>query len=110
MLVALNRALQKLAVVVPIAASALVLGCGEAKPVRVVSLKVDNAGVYELDAKRVEPPDLKHELRALRNSGSTIQLHIYSAIDTKYEAVGKAVVAAQEAGIAQVSFVTEPPK
>jgi biopolymer transport protein ExbD len=99
-----------LAVVAPFTASVLTLGCGEAKPVRVVSLKVDNAGAYELEARRVEVSELKQEFRALRNSGNTIQLHIYSAIDTKYEAVGKAVVAAQEAGIAQVSFVTEPAK
>lgn len=110
MFVLVRRALRILAVVVPIALSALAVGCGDAKPVRVVSLKVDNVGAYDLDGRRVELAGLKHELRSLGNSDSTIQLHIYAAIDTKYEAVGKAVVAAQEAGIAQVSFVTEQPK
>ena len=105
-----QRVFRILVAVLTVAVTALALGCGEAKPVRVVSLKVDNAGAYDLDGKKVELAELKHELRSLRNSGSTIQLHIYSTIDTKYEEVGKAVVAAQEAGIAQVSFVTEPPK
>ena len=105
-----HRVFRVVAAVVTVAITAFALGCGEANPVRVVSLKVDNAGAYDLDGTRVELAKLKYELRSLRNSGSTIQLHIYSAIDTKYEAVGKAVVAAQEAGIAQVSFVTEPPK
>jgi biopolymer transport protein ExbD len=90
--------------------AALVLGCAESKPVRVVPLKVDSAGAYELDGDPVAAAELTHALRDLRSSPNTIDLHIHTALDTKHEAVGKAVVAAQEAGIARVSFATTSPK
>jgi biopolymer transport protein ExbD len=101
---------QHLHLVLGLVVAASLLACGESKPVRVVPLKVDSAGEYSLDGRKVELSELKHALRELRTSPNIVQLHIYTAPDTKYEAVGRAIVAAQEAGIAQVSFVTTPPK
>jgi biopolymer transport protein ExbD len=37
------------------------------------------------------------------------EVHIRADQQTRYEFVGKAILAAQRAGIAKVSFITEPP-
>jgi biopolymer transport protein ExbD len=88
----------------------LTTACGDTGPTRMVALRVDSAGTFTLDGKIVEYTELKRELQTLSNSTTMIQLNIYSVVDTKYEAVGKAVLAAQEARIARISLVTEPPK
>ena len=100
-----------IAAAVGLALAMAATSCGESKqPLRTVELRVDQAGRYTLDGAGIEAGELLHALRMLRDSGSTIELRIVARSDTGFEALGKAVETAQEARIALIILVTEPPR
>jgi len=90
-------------------AAIIVAACGESVPVQVVTLQVTGAGGYVLQGKSVQREELKHELKAASPNPAAISLHIAADPAAEYRAVGEAMQAAQYAGIARVSFVTEAP-
>ena len=52
----------------------------------------------------------EHEvrLRIHRLNGRTGEVHIRADINTRFQAVGRVILAAQEAGVPKVGFLTEP--
>ncbi|PND36231.1 hypothetical protein C1O66_21210 [Paucibacter aquatile] len=90
--------------------SLLSASCGESKPVKSSALHVDSEGRYTLDGTKVEPSNLKDALSSLGKSGNTVELRIHTRANSNYQAVGRAVQAAQEARIDIVVFVEEPLK
>jgi len=83
--------------------------CGESKPPVTVRLAVAEDGMYSLDRRSVPEGELQHELRSLRSAGTPVLLEIDAHPFAKHEAVGKAVKAAQDAGIDKLAFVTSAP-
>ena len=67
------------------------------------------SGNYVLQGKSVSPGELKNELKAASSNAADISLHIAADPTAKHQAVVDAMQAAQYAGIARVSFVTEAP-
>ena len=57
-------------------------------------------------------PDLEVVVERLKNASVQVpqpEVHIRGDLDSRYESVGKVVVACQRAAIAKVGFITEPP-
>ena len=52
---------------------------------------------------------LKDRLRGIAKMDPQPEVHIRGDEKTRYESVGKVILAAQQVGILKVSFVTEPP-
>jgi biopolymer transport protein ExbD len=52
---------------------------------------------------------LKDRLRAIATMDPQPEVHIRGDEKTRYESVGRVILAAQQVGIVKVSFVTEPP-
>ncbi|MDR3479213.1 MAG: biopolymer transporter ExbD [Burkholderiaceae bacterium] len=55
------------------------------------------------------PDELVEKLKLVSVMVPQPEVHIRADQQTRYEFVGKAILAAQRAGIAKVSFITEPP-
>ncbi|WP_128003677.1 ExbD/TolR family protein [Piscinibacter defluvii] len=83
--------------------------CSQSAPPREAQLQVAEDGSYQLNMQPVEQPELKHQLQALRAAGAPVRLEIYAHPMAKHEAVGRAVKAAQDAGVDTLAFVTTPP-
>jgi biopolymer transport protein ExbD len=66
-------------------------------------------GTYMVNGTTVSLEALKEKLHTIRSAGSTPSLHINASREATYEAVGRAVKAANDVG-ASVAFVTSPPK
>ena len=75
-----------------------------------IIVSVDAAGTLYWFDTRLGGID---DLRQLLESASTLQpqpeVHIRGDVRADYESVGRVVYAAQQAGIARVGFITEPP-
>ncbi len=81
----------------------------ESRPENVV-ITVDAAGgLYWFDARLASPDALLDRLRQIARLQPQPEVHVRADAATRYEPVGRIVDACQRAGIARVSFITEPP-
>ena len=81
----------------------------EALPETVI-LSVDAAGAsYWFDAKLRDNTALQEKLAKIASLSPQPEVHIRADARTDYSAVAKVVLACQQAGIARVGFLTEPP-
>jgi biopolymer transport protein ExbD len=82
----------------------------ETKPENVV-IAVDREGDVYWGIQRV--PDIETLVNRLKTEVSKKEpqpeVHIRGDEETRYESVGRVIVAAQRAGILKVGFITEPP-
>ena len=81
----------------------------EALPETVI-LSVDAAGAsYWFDAKLGDADALRERLAKVAAQTPQPEVHIRADARTDYAAVAKVVLACQQAGIARIGFLTEPP-
>ena len=81
----------------------------QTKPENIL-LAVTKDGDYYWNTRRM--PDIETIVAALKKESvkePQPEVHIRGDQDTRYESVGRLVVACQRAGIAKVGFITEPP-
>jgi biopolymer transport protein ExbD len=81
----------------------------QTKPENIL-LAVTKDGDYYWNTKRM--PDIDTLVEALKKESvkePQPEVHIRGDEETRYESVGRLVVACQRAGIAKVGFITEPP-
>ncbi len=81
----------------------------ESKPENIV-VSVDAAGqIFWYDAKVPGTQALVERLKKVAVMRPQPEVHIRGDLNGRYDSVGKVVYACQRAGIAKVSFITEPP-
>ena len=81
----------------------------ESKPENIV-VSVDNkGGIYWYDAKVTTTEQLVDRLKKIAVKDPQPEVHIRGDLAAQYDSVGKIIYACQRAGIAKVSFITEPP-
>jgi biopolymer transport protein ExbD len=81
----------------------------EARPETVI-ISVDDSGAnYWYDAKLGDATLLQERLVKIASQSPQPEVHIRADAHTDYEAVAKVVLACQQAGIARIGFLTEPP-
>ena len=80
----------------------------ESKPENIV-LSVDAAGTLYWFDTRLSAEQLQQRLRKVATLEPQPEVHIRGDLAARYEPVGRIVAACQRAGIAKVSFITEPP-
>ncbi len=75
-----------------------------------IEISVDREGVVYWNAQRLaDAATLAARLAQLGESQPQPEVHVRGDETTRYEAVGRVVLACQQAGIQKVSFVTQPP-
>jgi biopolymer transport protein ExbD len=75
-----------------------------------INIAVDKDGnVFWNQTPVADNATLVEKLKAVAVQTPQPEVHIRGDQKSRYEAVGKVVLAAQRAGIAKVGFVTEPP-
>ena len=75
-----------------------------------IIISVDPQGnVYWYDVRVNEPRALIDKLKSVSSKRPQPEVHIRGDMSATYEGVGKVLYACQVAGIAKVSFITEPP-
>jgi biopolymer transport protein ExbD len=76
-----------------------------------VIVTVDAQGAtYWFDTRLPDQPALTELLTKIAAMNPQPELHIRGDVRADYEAVGRVVLAAQQAGIARIGFLTEPPE
>jgi biopolymer transport protein ExbD len=72
---------------------------------------VDAQGsIYWYDARVPTPQVLADQLTRIAAQKPQPELHIRADARADYESIGRVVYAAQQAGIARIGFLTEPPQ
>ena len=66
-------------------------------------------GVHWFETRLPDTQALTELLRKIATMQPQPELHIRGDVRAEYEAVGRVVYAAQQAGIARIGFLTEPP-
>ena len=66
-------------------------------------------GTWWFDTRLPDAQSLKELLTKIAAMQPQPEIHIRGDVRADYEAVGRVVLAAQQAGIARVGFLTEPP-
>ena len=75
-----------------------------------VEISVDREGAVYWNAQRLaDPTALAARLEQLGSRQPQPEVHVRGDEATRYEAVGRVMLACQRAGILKVSFVTQPP-
>ncbi len=81
----------------------------ESRPENIV-ISVDAAGaMYWFDARLASAEQLRERLLQVSRRQPQPEVHVRADAGARYEPVGRIVDACQRAGIARVSFITEPP-
>jgi biopolymer transport protein ExbD len=81
----------------------------ESKPENIV-VSVDRQGaIYWFDTRVNGNEALVERLKKVAVRNPQPEVHVRGDQDADYESVGRIVLACQRAGIARVSFITEPP-
>jgi biopolymer transport protein ExbD len=75
-----------------------------------VIVTVDAQGaIYWFETRLPDPESLTELLKKIAAMQPQPELHIRGDVRADYDAVGQVVFAAQQAGIARIGFLTEPP-
>ena len=81
----------------------------ETKPENVI-ISVDQTGnIYWYDAKMPNAEALVARLKEVSKKTPQPEVQIRGDLTSRYEGVGKILLACQRAGITKVAFITEPP-
>jgi biopolymer transport protein ExbD len=80
----------------------------EAAPA-VIKLSIDAAGTIYWDSAVVVDAELATRMAAAAKSTTLPEVHVRADKATRYERVSFVLATAQQAGLAKVGFVTEPP-
>jgi biopolymer transport protein ExbD len=81
----------------------------ETKPENVI-ISVDQTGnIYWYDAKMPNADALVARLKEVSKKTPQPEVQIRGDLSSRYEGVGKILLACQRAGITKVAFITEPP-
>ena len=81
----------------------------ETKPENVI-ISVDQTGnIYWYDAKMPNAEALVARLKEVSKKTPQPEVQIRGDLSSRYEGVGKILLACQRAGITKVAFITEPP-
>ena len=72
-------------------------------------LTVQADGSYVLGEEKIADEQLTLRLQAEAAKTPQPDLHLRGDRDVRYERVAQAMAAAQQAGIARIGFITEPP-
>ncbi|HQY07469.1 MAG: biopolymer transporter ExbD [Burkholderiales bacterium] len=81
----------------------------ESRPENIV-ISVDAAGaMYWFDSRVASAEQLRERLLQVSRQQPQPEVHVRADAGARYEPVGRLVDACQRAGIARVSFITEPP-
>jgi biopolymer transport protein ExbD len=81
----------------------------ESKPENIVVSVDAKGGIYWYDARVSGAEALVERLKKVAVMTPQPEVHIRADSDANYDSVGKIIYACQRAGIAKVSFITEPP-
>jgi biopolymer transport protein ExbD len=81
----------------------------ESKPENVVVSVDSKGGIYWYDARVTTTEQLVERLKKVAVKDPQPEVHIRGDLTAQYDSVGKIIYACQRAGIAKVSFITEPP-
>jgi biopolymer transport protein ExbD len=87
------------------ASACLATACSLNKGAPHAVLKIDAAGVYQLQARPVPTDQLRQALTAAAAASPGLLLEIEADPKAAYPFVGQAVAAAKQAGIARIAFV-----
>jgi biopolymer transport protein ExbD len=86
-------------------------GGSNAEPsTEIVLLRVTDRGTYFLKGQQVPESELKQVLEKLRNDQKKMELHILASSSADFQAVGRAVVAAQSARILVIKHIRAQPQ
>ena len=81
----------------------------QSKPENII-LSVDKSGaIFWYDARIADQEALVNKLKAVAKLDPQPEVQIRGDMAARYEGVGRVMYACQRAGIAKVSFITEPP-
>ena len=82
----------------------------ETRPENVI-ITVDAAGaIYWFDTPLATPQDLLERLAPVAAMEPQPEVHIRGDGRADYQSIGQVVYAAQQAGVARIGFITEPPE
>ena len=82
----------------------------ESRPENVI-ITVDSAGaIYWFDTRLASPRELLARLAPVAAMQPQPEVHIRGDARADYESIGQVVYAAQQAGVARIGFITEPPQ
>ncbi len=81
----------------------------QSRPENIV-VSVDAKGaIFWFDTEVRGTPALVERLKAVATRDPQPEVHIRGDLEADYESIGRVIQACQRAGIARVSFITEPP-
>jgi biopolymer transport protein ExbD len=81
----------------------------ETKPENII-ISVDKAGnIFWYEARMPDVDALVVKLKAVSTMKPQPEVQIRGDLESRYEGVGKILLACQRAGITKVAFITEPP-
>ena len=81
----------------------------EPKPQNIIVTVDAQGAVYWFDTRVESPQILFQQLSAMAVQQPQPELHIRADARADYQSVGQIVYAAQQAGVARIGFLTEPP-
>jgi biopolymer transport protein ExbD len=74
-----------------------------------ITIAVNRDGDFFWDEKQVDAPALLTRLKDVSVMTPQPEVHVRGDQNTRYEFIGRVITACERAGIAKVSFITEPP-
>ena len=74
-----------------------------------INLSVDQDGGVFWNQESLDASALQERLKTVSAQVPQPEVHIRGDLNARYEAVGKIIAQCQQAGIAKVGFITEPP-
>jgi biopolymer transport protein ExbD len=81
----------------------------EAKPENIIISVDKDSRVFWFDSRVDSVDTLVEKLKKVAAMKPQPEVQVRGDMDARYEGVGKVLLACQRAGIAKVSFITEPP-
>jgi biopolymer transport protein ExbD len=74
-----------------------------------IEIAVNKDGDFFWNEAHVDGPTLLTKLKAVSAIAPQPEVHVRGDQSTRYEFIGRVITACERAGIAKVSFITEPP-
>jgi biopolymer transport protein ExbD len=81
----------------------------ETKPENIIISVDQNGGIFWYDARLNTVDALVEKLKKVAILTPQPEVQVRGDLGARYEGIGKVLLACQRAGIAKVSFITEPP-
>ena len=76
---------------------------------KTITVAVNRDGDFFWNEKLVDGPTLLADLKSVSEQLPQPEIHVRGDQNTRYEFIGRVITACERAGIAKVSFITEPP-